>query len=51
MNQVYFNRQTNVMGLKELNDKGKMIKSNIKLGIDGKEEEDDTGEPTSEGIS
>ena len=51
MNHVYYNRQTNVMGLKELNSKGMMLKSDIKLGEEAKQDEDGTGEATDEGIS
>ena len=39
------------MGLKELNDKGIMIKSDIKLGNDAKENGNDSDEPFNEGIS
>ena len=51
MNHVYYNSQTNVMGLKELNEKGIMIKSNIRLGNDPKEDGNDSDEPNDEGIS
>ena len=51
MNHVYYNRQTNVMGLKEYNTKGMMIKSDIKLGHDANEEKNALEEPKNEGIS
>ena len=52
MNHVYFNNQTNVLGLKELNKNGALIKSDVKLGEDAaKREENEDGPIINEGIS